>query len=343
MYFVLILSSNTRLGAIFPLATSKQDINQFPLETQARIERVISESSLKVADIRLESTANIKVMMPEYPKRGIVPSNLFGQRQKLKKSSTLVPRGGDKSDKLNELSKLSFRVVNTPAMMRCIRQSPQLQKQLINFLVCKNQLVLNQVLPNLVNSIFNSPNFEIFNDLTGPAFNLILDQIPRSVRHLKGAFYNALPGADAFQQPIIQHRKVEVSPHQHNSALYSKSKKTIIELEAMLNKPAELGKMEVQSPLANDNSLRKEALKTFKDPANKRHAKNLIERCRAGDTSPGSGSQPIYGSGMFELWLDYGTRVAIRKINGTIEVGAIFDKHNQRKVLDLVRKRFPEN
>lgn len=114
-YFFLMLSSSSRLGAVFPLPMPILERTQLPRETEARIERVMFKPSLRVAPAVPEP--KIKVLAPENPERETSSRVLVGQRQKSKNSNSSFTEikksedflnmrgGGDEEDTSNDPQK----------------------------------------------------------------------------------------------------------------------------------------------------------------------------------------------------------------------------------------------
>jgi hypothetical protein len=322
LYCRLIMGSSPVLASIYLLPMPKLQINQFPVEHQARIERVISKSSLDVIHMTHEPMAKIKCVVPEYPKRKISSSNLFGQGQKLR-------GGGDPLDLVNELDKVSFRTVYSPEFLRYIFQDPERTKRFINFILYKNLLTLQSIYQNLPSEVKQ----------------LFLSELPKVIKYL--GYLRTLnsmrfPAAEGFQPNIPQYRQLGAEPGRHSLGLWAKPKLSEKDLRAMLNKPADLAsvKLQVDSKIFLYDNLTKEAQKTLGDPLNRKTADALIEQYRSGNKNPGIGTEAIPGTKLFELRGKYGTRVIMRVKDGIINVVAICNKKNQTKVFEMVRKIF---
>lgn len=280
--------------------------------------------------------AKIKVTVSEYPKREILSSNLFGQGLKM--------RGVDNSTLVQELRKLSFRMLHIPTFVKSLNENPELRKQFISFVCFQNEIVVTQVLRNIKMVLLENPDEEIVRTFGNLVFQLILTDIPRSVKYGKIYFETTrswfFPGAEALQPIIPRHRAI--------GKLYARDLKPKLSAETfnrMYNWPADPanGKMELVSAIPNNKRIFKETKKTLRAQSRSKHLSGLLEQCVSGNPSPGIESNLISGTDLIKLRADDGTRAAIRKKNNTIELVAVWDKNNEKKIYPLLRKDSPDN
>jgi hypothetical protein len=88
--------------------------------------------------------------------------------------------------------------------------------------------------------------------------------------------------------------------------------------------------------IGNDRRLIKAAEQVSKDKKLLGEANTLVERFLAGNTNPGIDNNYLF-DGISELRSRNGARVYFRMVNGKVDVLAISNKDNQKKVISALR------
>lgn len=280
---------------------SNSTINQFPGQNQPLIERRIPKFSPHVTC--MEQEAQIKVIVPEYPKREVSSSNLFGRGRKI--------RGGDQSD-----------------------SSTTIQKAFCE--TCIKTKMLEQISHNVTDPSFSSKIFQLVYhcyDYFGPT-------IIKYIQKANPGFFG-IPPAEGFQQNIPRHRPFAERPYQRDfTTPMGKPKMTAEKFNKIVNLPADLlnRKLRVNATFDYGSKLFKVVQETFVDPRHEKQVHALINQARAGNMNPGTGTKVIPGTDLFELRADNGVRIIFRQKDNMIEIAEICDKNNQDKVFKIIRQ-----
>lgn len=283
-----------------PLPIRNTEINQFTVGNQSPIEQLIPKSSLQVhsVNVRQKAMDKIKLVVPKNPNRAAFSSNLFGQAQKI--------RGGADSDMVRELQKLAQPSYASVIQNALKSHNPEDLRKAVGFISSQNQHIIKTVSNNLA--------------------------IPRDI--IKSLYKDPLqlPGADAFQARIPQHRQLGEQPRRNNLELGAKPKMTDAELNALVNRPGDPanGKTEIISSIIDHKGLKRKTIEALQNPKNVKDANNLINQFHSGNANPGTFTKKIKGfHNMFELRSKHGTRVIFQNEGNAIRVFAILDKDNQ--------------
>ncbi|MED1946277.1 hypothetical protein ABE237_17040 [Brevibacillus formosus] len=110
-------------------------------------------------------------------------------------------------------------------------------------------------------------------------------------------------------------------------------------VDRTLSGKVKVGKYYVESRIHEDSLLVREAEKAMKDSRIQKDADALLRRYLEGNNNPGIENNNIFGD-IFELRSRKGARVYLRKSGDTVEVLAKSDKHNQKDVINRLRKLY---
>lgn len=223
------------------------------METQALIERIILQFSLRVAP--MIENPKIKVVAPENPKCEISSRELFGQPRKIRNNNSSFAE-------IEKMKKL-LKIIGSGYTKDGLRD---IQKLIIKKLILKNEIILNQIRQNVQKIVF--PNLrEII------AQNTILqNQIPEHFRYTKKGGSFLLRGVEGFQLNALQPRELGAQPDKTNFELEMAKHK--IDADAFFNRPSEnrepveMWKIEVFSKISYYKMLRKQAQKILRSPDN---------------------------------------------------------------------------
>lgn len=270
------------------------------METQTQIERVSLQPSLRIA--RTAREPKIKVVASENPKPEISSGGLSGQPREVRNNNSsmakiektkalLETRGGGFWDNpLKRISSLLNQLVRVIA--------------LLNTADSKNSVNNNPAFHGL-------PNSRVFTRPSGPI-------------------------GRAFVNPPLGPRGRQYDPKDSSPSM-GKKKVPKSEIETLLNQDAEFNEQGVEVKMAvrytkicKNNSAMNEVLKTFIDDQDEQDIKNLIDRFRSGDPSPGIGTRSIPDTYLCELRAEHGGRAYFYHKNDTLYVGGISAKSNQK-------------
>lgn len=116
-----------------------------------------------------------------------------------------------------------------------------------------------------------------------------------------------------------------------------KRKWTDGEVDSRFSPKDEQGKQNCRSQIEQSSFFLKEAKAILNDPRNEKDLIYLMEQCRDGNKTPGSGTKVVPGTCLRELREKDGARPYFKETNGIMEVVAISGKDDRKLVIDTLK------